>query len=143
MLDGNDASYWYSVDWVAINSDELTANAVINGSNNPEAPLYYNQDGINTLQNVEVGVMRSAISYGMALGQLKITTLDAETFSANLQAGKYAGQVVVNAEPFASYVAENPNDYPIGKYSGLTSAFTPARGFTDIVYGVDVFDIAA
>ena len=64
--DGNDATYWYSADWVQINADIAVANAVINGSNNPQAPLYYDQTGINRLQNVVIGVMNSAVAFGLA-----------------------------------------------------------------------------
>lgn len=141
-MDGNDLSEWYSVDWVAINSDLRTAAAVINGSNNPAAPLYYNQAGVDYLQGVESGVMRSAISFGMALGQLVLVKLDADTFASNLQNNVYAGQVVVNAEPLTDYSVENPGDYAEGTYSGISVAYTPARGFTQIVYNVDVFNIA-
>ncbi len=141
--DGNDFTYWYSVDWVQINSDIAISNAVINGSNNPQAPLYYNQNGIDRLQNVEVSVMKRAISYGLALGQLVVTKLDAPTFSTNVGDGDYTGQVVVNADPFVSYSAENPTDYAIGKYGGLSVGYTPARGFTQIVFNVNVSNFSA
>lgn len=141
-MDGADASQWYAVDWVAINSDLRTAAAVINGSNNPAAPLIYTQAGVDQLQPTEVGVMKDAIAFGCAVGQLVVLKLDAPTFSANLQAGAYTGQVVVNAEPLSTYSVENPNDYAQGLYSGISVAYTPARGFTQIVYNVDVFNLA-
>ena len=46
--------------------------------------------------------------------------------------------VLVNAVPFASFVALNPSDYPIGLYSGLSISYTPARGFQNIVFNVNV-----
>ena len=137
-MDGNDFLYWYSVDWVQINSDLNTANLIINGSNNPQAPLYYNQNGINSLQANEVATMKTAISYGLCLGQLVSTQLDPVTFQNNSNAGMYSGQVVVNAIPFATYVAANPSDYATGTYRGLQVSFTPARGFRNIVYNVTV-----
>lgn len=142
MLDGNDASIWYAVDWVQINLDIDTANEVFNGSNS-QPPLIYNQDGINRLQNRAARTMKTGISSGMVTGQLLLTQLDAPTFQANVEAGVYEGITVVNAEPFASYNAENPNDYAQGKYAGLSVGYTPARGFKQIVYTVDVFNIAA
>jgi hypothetical protein len=142
-MDKNDFTYWYSVDWSQINSDLFVSNAVINGSNNPLAPLLYNQYGINTLQATEISVMKQAIGNGLALGKLTAVTLSAQQFIENLQDGDYAGQVVVNAEPFSIYSKENPSDYGIGKYGGLSVAFTPARGFKQIIINVHVSNFAA
>lgn len=141
--DGRDFSYWYSVDWVQINVPQALAAAVMNGSNNPQNPLYYDQDGINRLQAVAVAQMSSAISFGLALGSLVQTELDQASFIAAIDAGTYAGKVVVNAVPFSSYVATNPSDYPAGIYGGLTVAYTPNRGFKQIIFNVIVSDFAS
>jgi len=114
-MDGHDMTYWYSVDWVQINVDLAIANAVINGSNNSQNPLYYDQNGINRLQAVAQNVMRNAIAFGLALSP-----------------------VTVNAIPFAQYVTQNPNDYPAGIYGGLSVAYTPQRGFIQIIFYVNV-----
>jgi hypothetical protein len=117
--DGRDFTYWYSVDWVQINVELILANAVINGSNNPINPLYYNQAGINTLQKVAQGTMNSGIAFGLVLGP-----------------------VTVMAVSFNTYVTDNPSDYAIGKYAGLSVSYTPARGFTQIIFNVNVTDFA-
>jgi len=121
MGDLNPWNYWYSVDWMAINEDLALSGAVINGSNNPTNPLYYNQDGINRLQKVAQSVVDNAVAFGLALNSPKPT---------------------VTAVPFATYVAENPGDYAIGKYAGLALAFTPARGFEQIILDLTVSNIA-
>jgi hypothetical protein len=118
--DGRDISYWYSVDWVQINVALDLANEIINGSNNAINPLYYNQDGINRLQARSQATMNRGISYGLVLAP-----------------------VTVNAVPFPTYVATNPSDYPIGKYAGLSVSYTPARGFTEIIFNVNVTDFPA
>lgn len=141
--DGNDATYWYSVDWTQINLDLNLANAVINGSNNPQNPLYYNQDGINRLQAVAASVMGTAITNGLAFGTLTLSELASPDFVAALNSGQFSGQVVVNAEPFIPYNRENPLDYPIGKYSGLSVAYTPSRGFIQIVVNLVVSNFVA
>jgi hypothetical protein len=117
--DGNDYTYWYSVDWVQININIAISNAIINGSNNPINPLYFNQAGINTLQKVSQGTMNSGIAFGLVLGP-----------------------VTVNAVPFTTYVLDNPSDYAIGKYAGLSVTYTPARGFTQIIFNVNVSSFA-
>src|SRR6185437_936652 len=141
--DGNDATYWYSVDWVQINLDLNLANAVINGSNDPVNPLYYNQDGINRLQDVAAQTMSTAITNGLAFGTLTKTELSASDFNDALNAGTFAGQVVVNAEPFIAYNSENPNDYSEGIYDGISVVYTPSRGFTQIVVNLVVQNFVA
>ncbi|ECC3814916.1 hypothetical protein AIE71_03110 [Salmonella enterica subsp. enterica] len=113
--DGNDMTYWYSVDWVQINVDMQLANTVINGSNNPINPLYYNQDGVDRLQQVAQGVFNTGVSYGLV-----------------------NGKPVVNAVPFRQYIKANPNDYGIGRYAGLSASYTPMRGFVEIIFNINV-----
>ena len=115
--DGRDYTYWYSVDWVQININLSLSNAIINGSNNPINPLYYNQAGINTLQKVAQGTVNSGIAFGLVLAP-----------------------ATVQAVPFITYVTDNPSDYAIGKYAGLSLTYTPARGFTQIIFNVNVTD---
>ena len=115
--DGRDFTYWYSVDWVQINVALDLANEIINGSNNPINPLYYNQDGINRLQARAQATMNRGISYGLVLAP-----------------------VTVDAVDFVPYVLVNESDYAIGKYAGLSVSYTPARGFTEIIFNVNVTD---
>ena len=110
FMDTNPWNYWYAVDWLVINGSLALSAAVINGSNNPTNPLYYNQAGINTLQRVLQTTVNSGISFGMILSPARVTAI-----------------------PFTTYIAENPNDYAIGRYAGLACTFVPARGFTSIV----------
>lgn len=136
MLDGNDATYWYSVDWIQLTSDQVISNAIINGSNNPLNPLYYNQFGINTLQDVIVANAQNGITFGLGNGTVTQTALDGPTFITNLDNGDYPDQIVVNAVPALTYAAENPGDYKIGRYAGFTMVWIPQRGFTQIVFNI-------
>lgn len=120
--DLNPWNYWYSVDWMIINQDLALSGAVINGSNNPTNPLYYNQDGINRLQKVAQSVVNNGVAFGLVLNSPKPT---------------------VTAIPFITYIAEEPGDYAIGKYAGLALTFTPARGFQQIVVNLTVSNIAS
>jgi len=113
--DGHDMTYWYSVDWVQLHVDEDVSAAVINGSNNPQNPLYYDQAGINTLQAVAQGTMSRGVTYGLVLPPVTVTAI-----------------------PFATYVVQNPSDYPLGIYRGLAVIYTPQRGFTEIIFNVTV-----
>ena len=142
-MDSNDFTYWYSVDWVQINADLAVANAVINGSNNPLNPLYYNQDGINRLEAVLAGVMSSGVTFGLVLGNVIQVGLSGPDFTNALSAGTYIDQTVVNAVPFVPYSKASPGDYKIGKYAGLSVSYTPARGFRSIIINVNVSQFVA
>ena len=141
--DGNDFTYWYSVDWTQINLDLNIANAVIEGSNDPLNPLYYNQDGINRLQQVAATTMSTGVTDGLVLGTVTQTQLTSTQFTQALDNGDFVGLAVVNAEPFVAYSQENPSDYSIGKYAGLSVVYTPARGFTQVVVQLNVTNFVA
>jgi len=137
-MDGNPWNYWYSVDWIQINLDLNLANAIINGSNNVINPLYYNQAGINALQAVATSTFSTAVAYGLANGSILDVQLPVATFNQNYASGLYAGQLVINAEPFLVYSTENPNDYALGRYAGFAAVYTYQRGFESIVFNVNV-----
>lgn len=138
--DGNDFTYWYSVDWFQLNSDLVISNAVINGSNNPLNPLYYNQPGINTLQDVIYQLIQSAITFGLANGTPARAALDGPAFAQAVDNGDFIDQDVVNAIPFLTYTSENPSAYKQGFYGGLAAVYIPQRGFKQIVFNISVTD---
>ena len=142
-MDARDFTFWYSVDWMQINAALAIANEVINGSNDPINPLYYDQNGINRLQARLAQVVGSAITFGLALGTVQQTELDGPDFAAAIDAGKFAGGAVVNAVPFIPYSAANPSDYRIGKYAGLSILYTPARGFISIIINIVATDFTS
>lgn len=116
--DGRDFTYWYSVDWMQINIALALANEIINGSNTPQNPLYYDQNGINRLQARAQAVVNQGVSYGLV-----------------------NGNPVVTAIPFSTYTANNPSDYANGIYNGLALTYTPNRGFTSITFALTISDI--
>lgn len=136
--DGNPVNYWYSVDYAQITGQQALAAAVINGSNNPLAPLDYDQQGINTLELVVQGMAGSMVSFNLAVGPVTAYSLPAADFTALIESGNAPLGVLINAVPFVSYVALNPTDYPIGKYAGISMSYTPARGFQNIVFNIGV-----
>lgn len=138
MLDGNPFNYWYSVAWAAINLELDLANEIINGSNTNTNPLYYDQQGIDRLQNRALKTLRNGISYGLILGRVIGAKLIQSDFNTEYEKGTYAGNAVINAVPFSSYTSLNPSDYPAGKYNGLSAVMTPRRGFESITFNVNV-----
>lgn len=142
-MDTRPFNYWYSVDWAQINLELNVANAIINGSNNPINPLYLSQDGINRLQVVIARTMTTAIVVGLALGTVVQTELDGPAFDDALNAGTFAGQIVVNAVPFVAYYTANPGDFKLGIYNGFSVTYTPLRGFEGITINLNVSDFVA
>jgi hypothetical protein len=141
-LDGHDYfNWWYTIDWVQIEVNLNLSNAIINGSNNPLAPLYYNQDGINYLETVLFHTMQSAQTFGMVLGKIEMTGYDGPDLTAAINGGQFAGKCNVNAVPFLQYSLANPGDYKIGEYDGLSTLFIPARGFIHILVNVVATDL--
>lgn len=139
--DGMDFSWWYAADYATINISQDLANAVLLGANDPTNPLYYNQDGIDTLQDKAAARIQIAISSGLATGTVTKTSLDPTTFARNLANGVYAGQNVVNAVPFNTYVAQNPNDYGAEVYKGLSAIFIPQNSFAQIIFNLTVTNL--
>lgn len=137
LLDGNPFNYWYSIDWLQINLELNLANTIINGSNG-QPPLYYDQDGINRLQASGQQTISNWISYGLGLGNIILTELPQSQFIENLENEVYIGNAVLNAEPFLAYTTENPSDYTIGKYAGLTAVGTPLRGFENVIFNLNI-----
>jgi len=140
--DGNPINYWYAADWAQITVDLNVSNAVINGSNNPINPLYFNQQGINRLQQVAANTMLSGITFGMVLNPVVQTGLDGNALANALDAGTYDYNTVVNAVPFIAYTTANPGDYSIGKYAGFSISFSPLLGFTQITFNINVSNFA-
>jgi hypothetical protein len=139
-MDGRPFNYWYSVDWVQINAKMAVANAVINGSNTTINPLYYNQQGIDRLQQALVGMVGSGITAGLILGSTVQLQMDGPTLAQTLSTGKYAGMAVVNAVPFPAYTKANESHYRQGIYNGLSITFTPLSGFRSITVYINVTD---
>jgi len=136
-------NWWYTIDWVQIEINLNLSNAIINGSNNPLAPLYYNQDGINYLETVLFNTMQSASTFGMVLGKIEMTAMDGPDLTNAINGGTFAGKCDVNAVPFLNYTLANPGDYKIGEYDGLSTLFIPSRGFIHILVNVVATDLVS
>jgi hypothetical protein len=129
-------NWWWTIDWVQISINVNISNAVLNGSNDPTAPLYYNQNGISQLSQVLASTMITGNQYGMVNGPIIQTQLGPSDLSDAIDSGTFATVCNVNAVPFATYTALNPADYGAGEYDGLSTLFIPARGFVHILVTV-------
>jgi hypothetical protein len=144
-MDGRDFTTWYSVDNFAINAKLNTANVIINGANNPVNPLYDDQSGINRLQDAVVATANTSVAVGLALANssVKRTSLTSSDFLTALNAGAFAGQIVINAIPFTAYYTVNSGDFRIGEYDGISAIYISARGFVHVLINVISSDFVA
>jgi len=141
-VSGESFDFWYAVDWACITMQLYVANAILNGNNNNIAPLYYNQDGVDTLQLVASAVLRRGTVYGLLFGDVVTVSLPSTDFAYNLARGDYAGQNVLNAIPVSVYTNDNPSDYSQGLYGGFQARVIPQRGFENIVFNLNATQFA-
>lgn len=112
LMSGDQASWWYGIDWFQIQAKQLIAAAIINGSNsNP--PLLYDQPGINTVESVSESAGSSAVTFGCAQS------------------------VSISATDFVTYTTQNPGDYAAGIYNGLAATVRGQNGFLTITFNID------
>jgi len=137
-MDGNPVNYWYSIDWVQLNVAAAVFVYLYNGSNNPQNPVWYDQNGINGGQSVIARTMATGITGGLVLNPVKMVQLPAEQWVQALDADTYGAYTAINADPFSSYVAENPDDFPAGVYNGWSIDYVPRRGFASVTVNVAV-----
>jgi hypothetical protein len=117
--DGLRLGFWYATNWAQINIERDLAAAVINGSADTDNPLFYDQDGIDRLQQVAQATVNRGISFGLIAGAPKVTAVS-----------------------FADYKASNPADVAAGIYKGLALTFEPEKGFSAITIYFTVSNIA-
>lgn len=109
--DGNQAMFWYAVDWIQIQARLQLANAIINGSNsNP--PVVYNQFGINYLLAILQTLGKTGVSIGLVL------------------------QATFAATSFVAYTTAFPGDYAIGRYAGFSCNEIPQLGFLTVTFNL-------
>jgi len=137
--DGKPLDWRYSVDWARINAQQAIAALVINGSKiGTLAPLWYNQEGIDRLQAVVLGVGNIGVSARLFAGATELHERATYDFLADVANGVYAGNVAINAEPLQLYKANNPTHYQQQLYAGLSMSLTPLHGFYTIVFNLNV-----
>lgn len=117
VMSGAQAMSWYGLNFFQIQVQRALAAAVINGSNS-QPPLLYDFHGVNVL----AGVANSVATQAVAI--------------------KAAAAIVISAVPFATYVADNPDNYAAGIYGGLSALFTAQQGFLKIYFNIDAVQFA-
>lgn len=139
--DGKPMQYWYSVDRLQITLPLNISNAVINASNDG-APLNYDQGGVDSLHDVAKNTLSIASSANLLNGTITGTDLTTAQFTTNFNDGDYVGQNVVNAVPYATYVAANPSAYADQTYGGFSAVVTPMLGLESVIFNLTATEFA-
>lgn len=88
---GKNFSYWYGIDWCQENLPLALNAALINGANDPSNPLFYNQNGIDRLKSVIVGVLNEALSYSLISDYSVTATAFSDLSDSVVASGIYSG----------------------------------------------------
>ena len=136
FADGNAMAYWYSVDWAQLTFNLNLSNAIINAANNG-MPIDFNQNGIDTLQDVAFNTASTAVAFNLANGSVLRTDLTQAQFAANYNAGDYVDLNLINAVPFLNYVTTNPSDYAAATYKGFSCVYLPMQGIESITFNLN------
>jgi hypothetical protein len=137
VLSGESFDFWYAVDWAKLTLELDMSNEILNGNNNSIAPLYYNQKGVDRLQDRGAEVLRRGTVYGLLYGTVEAVQLPPQTFADNVTNHVYAGKCVINAIPLVDYARDNPSDYSQHLYSGFQVAIIPQGGFEQIIVNLN------
>jgi hypothetical protein len=117
VMSGAQAMSWYGLNFFQIQVQQALAAAIINGSNS-QPPLFYDFHGVNVLLSVANSVAAQAVAI------------------------KAAAAITISAIPFATYIADNPDNYAAGIYGGLSAIFTAQQGFLKIYFNIDAVQFA-
>lgn len=139
--DGTPMQWWYAVDRAQIALPLNLSNAIINASND-NAPIDYNQSGVDTLQDVGLGTFTSMAAANLLNGTVSGTDLTGTQFTQNFNDGDYDGENVLNAIPYATWVAANQSAYLAQQYGGFSAVITPMLGIESIIFNVTATQFA-
>jgi hypothetical protein len=84
--------------------------------------------------------LTNGVSFGLVFGTVAQSSLSQDDFNAAFDDGDFDGEAIINAVPLTVYASQNPSDYKDGIYQGFAISYSPARGFVNIVFFVNVTD---
>ncbi|MGC2161709.1 MAG: hypothetical protein WA634_07375, partial [Silvibacterium sp.] len=140
--DGTPFQWWYTVDFAQLNLPIQLSAAIINASND-DAPIDYDQNGVDTLQDVGKNFLANTMSAANLIdGTVSGLDLDTQDFTNNFNDGDYTGQNIINAVPFATYAADEPDNYLKQLYGGYSVIITPTVGIQALIINLTATQFA-
>lgn len=126
---GDTFDYWYQFDLLCIRLQEKIVSLLINGSNNPNFAVRYNQDGIDMLAAGIKGILNKAVSQGL------LTTFAADYDSTT---GEFEDEGDISATDFYTYKEDNPENYNEEKYDGFSFYIMIGRYIKEVTLNITV-----
>lgn len=115
FMNGDPMSGWYGADYTAITAETALANLLVEGQQPGSEPLTYSPMGISEIFAKLTNSLDSAVAVGCILGSYNASFV-----------------------PFGTYVSQNPSDYGMETYNGLSAEITPIRGFDSLNMTLEV-----
>ena len=127
--DLNAWDYWYAWDWFQLNAISNLTAAIVNGANNPQARIAYDQNGIDSVK----GTLNAVATKGQSFGV--VTDFGA---SYDFIKGVITNEGSFSAIAFFPYIAANPSNYVAGIYDGLSGYVLIGRFIRQVVFNVTI-----
>lgn len=128
-LDGKPFNYWYQWDVVSYEIETRLQMLLLNGVNNPNYAIKYDQNGIDTVKASVEAVLTNMINFRC------ITDYSADYNAATNEMINFGS---IKAENFTSYVKNNPEDYANEVYKGISFYARIGRFIRQIVLNVSL-----
>lgn len=109
--DSRAIDYWYQWDITAFRIQSAITQLLLNGVNNPNYVIQYNQNGIDTITASIIATLNTMISYGC------VTEFGASYNSATNELENIG---YIYAIDYYTYISANPSDYEAETYGGIS-----------------------
>lgn len=126
-MDTRPFDYWYQWDLTAFAVETSVISLILNGVNNPNYVIQYNQNGIDTITSSVIATLNNQISKGC------VTEFGA-TFNSATNELENIGYIV--AIDYYSYIAAMPEDYQNEIYGGISFYIRIGRYIRQVVLNV-------
>ena len=126
-MDSRPLDYWYQWDLTAFAIETAIIQLILNGVNNPNYVIQYNQNGIDTITSSVIATLNSQISKGC------VTEFGA-TFNSATNELENIGYIV--AVDYYSYIKAMPEHYQNEIYGGISFYLRIGRYIRQVVLNV-------
>lgn len=126
-MDSRPIDYWYQWDLTAFNIEQAITQLILNGVNNPNYAIRYNQDGIDTISASIVARLNTMINFGC------VTEFGATYNSATDELTNIG---YIYATDYYTYIAAEPENYQNEIYGGISFYIRIGRYIRQVVLNV-------
>lgn len=126
-MDSRAIDYWYQWDLTSLEVERSLVQLILNGVNNPNYAIRYNQNGIDTISASIIATLNKMIEYGC------VTEFGA---SYNSATNELLNIGYIYAVDYYSYIANQPDDYQNEVYKGISFYLRIGRYIRQVVLNI-------